>query len=112
MQSISQQFKQFKDNLKYFKKDRKTLECELNETEKRFKQLKSKHQNVYKTLENGCVYWKTIDELLLKIRIKNNHVNNLILITPSSHTLADKHLEAVLRHLKVNNIKSTRFLSF
>lgn len=110
LQSTSQQLKQLKDSLKFFKKDRKTLESELNETEKRLKQLKSKHQNVLKVLENECSYWTIVDELLLKIRIKNNQINNLIIITPNSDTLASKQLEAVLKHLKVN-IWSTLLLS-
>lgn len=98
----SQQLKPLKDNLKLFKKDKKSLESEVNEVEKRYKQLKTKHQSVLKTLENKCTYWIMVDELLLKIRLKNNYINNLILIKPNSDTLADKHLEAVSKHLKVN----------
>lgn len=98
----SQQLKQLKDNLKPFKKDRKTLESEVSEIEKRYKQLKTKHQNSLKTLENKCNYWIMIDELLLKIRTKYNNVNNLTQITPDAETIVDKHLEAVLKHLKVN----------
>lgn len=100
--SASQQLKQLKDNLKSFKKDRKTLESEMNEVEKRFKQIKIKHQNSLKTLENKCNYWIMIDELLLKIRTKYNNVNNLMQITPDAETIVDKHLETVLKHLKVN----------
>lgn len=88
--------------MKSFKKERKTLESEVNEIEKRYKQLKTKHQGVLKTLENKCTYWITVDELLLKIRTKSNHISNLTAITPDSNVLADKHLEAMLRHLKVN----------
>jgi len=100
--STSQQLKQIKDNLKQFKKDRKQLESEVNEIEKRYKQLKTKHQSLMKTLENKITYWTLVDDLLLKIRIKNNCINNLTLITPNSYTLVDKYLEAVLKHLKVN----------
>lgn len=102
LSSTSQQLKQLKDGLKHFKKDRKSLESEVNEVEKRYKQLKTKHQSVLKTLENKCNYWTMVDELLLKIRIKNNHTNNLTIIPLDSDTLADKHLEAILKHLKVN----------
>lgn len=98
----SQQLKPLKDNLKPFKKEKKALEFEVNEIEKRYKQLKTKHQYVLKTLENKCSYWILVDELLLKIRLINNSTNNLILIKPNSDTLADKYLEAVLKHLKVN----------
>jgi len=98
----SQQLKQLKDGLKHFKKDRKSLESNVNEVEKRYKQLKTKHQNVLKTLENKCNYWTMIDELLLKIRVKNNHINNLTIIPLDSDTLAGKHLETILKHLKVN----------
>jgi len=99
---ISQQLKQLKDSLKHFKKDRKILESEVNEVEKRYKQLKTKHQSALKMLENKCNYWTMVDELLLKIRIKNNYINNLILIPSNSDTLAGKHLEAILKHLKVH----------
>jgi len=102
MTLTSQQLKQLKDGLKHFKKDRKTLEFEVNEVEKRYKQLKTKHQSVLKTLENKSNYWAMVDELLLKIRIKNNHINNLTLISLDSDTLVGKHLEAILKHLKVN----------
>jgi len=98
----SQQLKQLKDSLKHFKKDRKILESEVNEVEKRYKQLKTKHQNALKMMENKCNYWTMVDELLLKIRIKNNHINNLILIPSNSDTLAGKHLETILKHLKVH----------
>lgn len=102
--STSQQLKQLKESLKPFKKDKKSLENEVNEIEKRYKQLKVKHQNMQKTFENKYTYWIMIDELLLKIRTKYNHVNNLTQITPDAETLADKRLEAVLKHLKVNII--------
>lgn len=102
LQSNSQNLKHLKDNLKHFKKDRKSLESEINEVEKRYKQLKTKHQNVLKTLENRCAYWTLIDEILLKIRLKNSYTNNAIQITLDSDILADKNLEAVLKHLKVN----------
>jgi len=102
LSSISQQLKQLKDRLKHFKKDRKSLESEVNEVEKQYKLLKTKHQSVLKTLENKCNYWTMVDELLLKIRIKNNHINNLAIIPLDSDTLASKHLEAILKHLKVN----------
>jgi len=104
LSSISQQLKQLKDGLKHFKKDRKSLESEVNEVEKQYKQLKTKHQSVLKTLENKCNYWTMVDELLLKIRIKNNHINNLTIIPLDSDTLAGKHLEAILKHLKVNTL--------
>lgn len=100
--STSQQLKHLKENLKLFKKEKKTMEFEVNEIEKQYKQLKTKHQGVLKTLENKCTYWITVDELLLKMRTKSNHISNLTLITPDSNALADKHLEAVLKHLKVN----------
>lgn len=98
----SQQLKQLKDDLRNFKKDRKILESNVNDIEKRYKQLKSKHQNLLKTLENNCTYWIMVEELLLKIQIKNNHINNFTLITPDADTLIDKNLESVLKHLKVN----------
>lgn len=98
----SHQLKQLKDSLKPFKKDKKTLESEVNDVEKQYKQLKTKHQNVFKILENKCTYWIMVDELLLKIRLKHNYLSNLILIKPNSDTLVDKHLEAVSKHLKVN----------
>lgn len=101
LSSTSQQLKQLKDSLKHFKKDRKTLESEVNEVEKRYKQLKTKHQSTLKTFENKCNYWTMVDDLLLKIIIKNNHVNNLTIIPSDSDTLAGKHLEAILKHLKV-----------
>ncbi|XP_026810785.1 uncharacterized protein LOC113552228 [Rhopalosiphum maidis] len=100
LSSTSQQLKQLKDSLKHFKKDRKTLESEVNEVEKRYKQLKTKHQSALKTFENKCNYWTMVDDLLLKIIIKNNHVNNLTIIPSDSDTLAGKHLEAILKHLK------------
>jgi len=102
LSSAPQQLKQLKDGLRSFKRERKTLESEVNEVEKRYKQLKTKHQNVLKTVENKCTYWTMVDELLLKIRIKNNHINNSIAIAPDADTFADKYLEAVLKHLKVN----------
>lgn len=98
----SQKLKQLKDCLRPFKRERKTLESEVNEIEKRYKQLKTKHQNVLRIVENKCTYWTIVDELLLKIRIKNNHINNLIAIAPDADTLAEKKLEVVLKHLKVN----------
>lgn len=94
--------KQLKEGLRHFKKDRKTLESDMNDIEKRYKQLKSKHQNLFKTLESNCTYWIMVEELLLKIRIKNNHINNFTLITPAADMFVDKNLEAVLKHLKVN----------
>lgn len=97
----SQELKNLKDSIKPYKKERKSLESEINEIEKRYKQLKTKHQHLHKTLENKCNYWLTVDELLLKIRTKNNHINDLIVITPDSDILANKHLEAVLKNLKV-----------
>lgn len=100
-----QQLKRLKDGgLKAFKKDRKVLENELNETEKRYKQLKPKHQNMLKTLENKNSYWTSVGELSLKIRTKNNYINNLMLITPDSDTLRDKNIEAMLKHLKVSTL--------
>jgi len=102
LSSTSQQLKQLKDGLRHFKKDKKSLESEVNEVEKQYKQLKTKHQSVLKTLENKCNYWTMVDELLLKIRIKNNHIDNLTIIPLDSDTLAGKHLEAILKHLKVN----------
>lgn len=98
----SQQLKQLKDNLKPFKNDRKILESEVNDIEKQYKQLKAKHQNMFKTLESKCTYWTMIDELLLKIRTMYNHVNNLMQITPNSETIVNKNLESLLKHLKVN----------
>lgn len=98
----SQQLKQLKDGLRHFKKDRKTLEFDVNNIEKRYKQQKSRHQNLLKTLENNCTYWIMVEELLLKIRIKNNHINNFTLITPGADMLVDKNLEAVMKHFKVN----------
>lgn len=110
----SQQLKQLKDSLKHFKKDRKSLETEVNEVEKRYKQLKTKHQSVFKTLENKCNYWTMVDELLLRIRIKNNHISNLTLLSPDSDILAGKHLEAILKHIKVNYLifKVFHFIMF
>lgn len=102
LSSTSQQLKQLKDGLRHFKRDKKSLEFEVNEVEKQYKQLKTKHQSVLKTLENKCNYWTMIDELLLKFRIKNNHIDNLTIIPLDSDTLAGKHLEAILKHLKVN----------
>lgn len=100
---ISQELKKLKDNMKLFKKERKTLESEVNEIEKRHKQLKTKHQNLHKTLENKCNYWMTVDELLLKIRTKNNQINVLTVITLDSNVLTNKHqLEGMLKNLKVN----------
>lgn len=109
----SQQLKQLKNDLRPFKKNRKTLESDFNDIEKQYKQLKLKHQNILKTLENKCTYSIMVDELLIKIRIKNNHINNLTMITPNADTLADKNIEAVLKHLKVN-ISNTlcKFIAF
>lgn len=102
LSSTSQQLKQLKDGLRHFKRDKKSLEFEVNEVEKQYKQLKTKHQSVLKMLENKCNYWTMVDELLLKIRIKNNHIDNLTIIPLDSDTLTGKHLEAILKHLKVN----------
>lgn len=98
----SQEVKQLKDSLKPFKKERKALESEVNEIEKRHKLLKTKHQKILKHLENKCTYWTMVDELLLKIRTRNNYVNISSSIKPDSDNLTEKYLEAALKHLKVN----------
>lgn len=100
--STSQQLKQLKENLKYFKKEKKSLESEMNEIEKQLKQLKTKHENIFKTLEFKCTYWVTVDETLLKMRIKCDHISNLALITKNSDILTDQHLEYAAKYLKVN----------
>lgn len=101
--STSQQFKQLKESLKPFKKEKKTLESEMNEIEKQFKQLKTTHQSVLKTMEFKCTFWITIDETLLKMKIKRDHITNLTQITKDTDNLTDKYLESVLKYLKVNS---------
>lgn len=120
MSTTSQQLKQLKDDLKPHKKDRKSLELEVNDAERLYKQLKTKHQKVLKNLESKCTYWTMADELLLKIKTKSNCINYSSAITINSNTLEVKNLEAVVKHLKVNThifylfnqtitIKMTRF---
>lgn len=100
----SQNLKQLKESLKHFKKEKKTLESEINEIEKQYKQLNTKHQIILKTLENKCTYWTTVDELLLKIKMKCDYINNLTLNVRDSDILSDKHLETLMKYLKVNSL--------